>query len=392
MTTAKQDKSRASAGAVIALGGLALLLANLLFRWIPLLAAANWLLIAALITLFMIALGWNLNGKWYGALIDNRNRVSLSRLQISLWTILALSAFLAVAVMRCVTANTGPEVTKCVAAQVKQIAGVDDVNKWRNDNPAKAAEADQQAAEACKPVPLQITFPEELLLALGISSASFAGSSLVTSAKRNNTNSSLAVDLQKKLDAAQKDVDAKNEAMRDLSIKLGAAARDKNKAELDLKNAVDDPAQQAAQASLASATEALNTLEDQLGKLQTESDTAAQVLTELNTKNEVVSTEKEGLLKVNEIPDQASLSDMFQGDEIGNYQQIDLGKVQMFFFTVVIVLGYAVALAGMFKDAPTLYQPLGMSLPEFSSSVNVLLGISHAGYLGVKSINHTSTN
>ena len=392
MTTAKQDKSRASAGAVIALGGLALLLANLFLGWIPLLAAANWLLIAALITLFMIALGWNLNGKWYGALIDNRNRVSLSRLQISLWTILALSAFLAVAVMRCVTANTDPEVTKCVAAQVKQIAGVDDVNKWRNDNPAKAAEADQQAAEACKPVPLQITFPEELLLALGISSASFAGSSLVTSAKRNNTNSSLAVDLQKKLDAAQKDVDAKNEAMRDLSIKLGAAARDKNKAELDLKNAVDDPAQQAAQASLASATEALNTLEDQLGKLQTESDTAAQVLTELNTKNEVVSTEKEGLLKVNEIPDQASLSDMFQGDEIGNYQQIDLGKVQMFFFTVVIVLGYAVALAGMFKDAPTLYQPLGMSLPEFSSSVNVLLGISHAGYLGVKSINHTSTN
>ena len=388
----KADKSRASAGAFISLGGMALLLVNLFFGWIPLLPVVNWLLIAALIILFLLALGWNRFGKWYGALIDNRNRVSLSRLQIILWSILALSAYLAVALMRSVPGATAAEVAQCVAAQVKQIAGVEDVVKWRQDNPQLAAEADRKAAEACKPVPLQITFPEGLLLALGISSASFAGSSLVTSAKRNKTNVSLAVELQKRLEAAQKDVDDKKDAMRLLSGKLGAALRDKAKAQAALDSAPDDNARKNAQADLAKASEGIRALEEQLAKLQVDSDAAEQVLKDLKAKNEVVLNEKQGLLKVNDNPDQASLSDMFQGDEIGNYQQIDLGKVQMFFFTIVIVLGYAVALAGMLQDATTLYQPLGMALPEFSSSTNVLLGISHAGYLGVKSIDQTSTS
>jgi hypothetical protein len=180
--------------------------------------------------------------------------------------------------------------------------------------------------------------------------------------------------------------------MGDLSGKLGAALSDKGKAQNDLESATDKPAKDDAQARLAKSNEGIRILEDQLAKLQIETDAAVQVRDDLKTKNEVVSNEKEGVLKVNDNPDQASISDMFQGDEIGNYQQIDLSKVQMFFFTIVIVLGYAVALAGMLQDASTLYQPLGISFPEFSPSFNVLLGISHAGYLGVKSINQTSIN
>ena len=84
-------------------------------------------------------------------------------------------------------------------------------------------------------------------------------------------------------------------------------------------------------------------------------------------------------------------SDLFQGDEIGDYYLVDLSKVQMFFFTVAIVVSYAAALAGILNDQAALMNPLGVDFPSFSSSLNALLAISHAGYLTVKSVDHTKT-
>ncbi len=399
------DKSKAIIGALISLGGLALLIANLLFKWVPLVPVASWLLIAALITLFLLALGWNLNSMWYGAMIDNRNRVSLSRMQISLWTILVLSAYLTVAVMRSAPGAADTEVAKCKNDQIKQTLGIEDVDKFLQENRDKATAGDQQAAgalkkyadaeqkatDACKPQPLEITFPQELLLALGISTASFAGSNLITSIKRNQTNTSLENDINTKVDAAAKELETKKNVLSELTGKLMTALRDKNTAEKDLEAPPDDAAKKDAQDRLASATEGIHTLEVQLAKQTTEFDAAQAALDNLNTKKQAVSTEKEGLLKVNQTVNEASLSDMFQGDQIGNYQQIDLGKVQMFFFTVVIIVGYGVAFAGLLQDSAKIYQLLGMSLPQFSSSMNVLLGISHAGYLGGKSITQTAT-
>ena len=90
---------------------------------------------------------------------------------------------------------------------------------------------------------------------------------------------------------------------------------------------------------------------------------------------------------VNASPKDARVADLFRGDETGNGAHLDLGKVQMLFFTVVLVLVYFFALGngfadivnGVVGDGKRVYQ-----LPALSQSMVTLLGISHAGYLAAK--------
>jgi hypothetical protein len=78
--------------------------------------------------------------------------------------------------------------------------------------------------------------------------------------------------------------------------------------------------------------------------------------------------------------------DIFEGDEIGNTLTIDISKVQMFFFTVIAVFSYAVAVYQMFYNgAPENFA----SFPVPSEGLVWILGISHAGYLGTKAVDHT---
>jgi len=50
--------------------------------------------------ILLAGIGLATNGYWLGVLIDNRNRVSLSRLQASVWTVLVFAAYATVAAMR----------------------------------------------------------------------------------------------------------------------------------------------------------------------------------------------------------------------------------------------------------------------------------------------------
>ena len=96
-------------------------------------------------TVFMIVLfgivGSMINGRIAGTFMDNRNKMSLSKFQIVLWTVSIFPALLTAAL-----------------ANVFGIGG-------QNDNP------------------LNITIPIELLFALGISGASFVGAPLILSQK-----------------------------------------------------------------------------------------------------------------------------------------------------------------------------------------------------------------
>ena len=56
-----------------------------------------WLAIALLMTGVAVVAGHGITGLFRGVLIDDRNRLSLSRLQMMLWTVLILSAYLAAA-------------------------------------------------------------------------------------------------------------------------------------------------------------------------------------------------------------------------------------------------------------------------------------------------------
>ena len=88
----------------------------------------------------------------------------------------------------------------------------------------------------------------------------------------------------------------------------------------------------------------------------------------------------------------------FRGEEIGNAAHLDVGKIQMFYFAVVLVLAYAVLLGTMFANithpSTTCEIATGMSmicgLPSLPDGMVALLGISNGGYLGNKVIPHTA--
>lgn len=189
-----------------------------------------WLAIAVLMALFAIVAGHGVTGIGRGVLIDDRHRLSLSRLQMLLWTILVLSGYMAAAL-----SNIG-----------RGMGG-----------------------------PLDVAIPSELLLAMGISTASLV----------------------------------------------------------------------AAPAALA--------------------------YKQRRRPGQVPSLPE---------PRDSHMADLFRGEETTDNQDLDLGKVQMFLFTVVLVVGYALALGDQFAAQ----QGMISSLPNIDSAVVTLLAISHAGYLTKK--------
>lgn len=251
------------------LGGLLLILllwlvTGLALRMAPLLI---WAVSAAVLvlSLIMLGLGVDANPRWYGILIEkDRNRVSLSRLQITLWTIVILSAYLTVALVRSTPQALRPPPPGC----------------------------QEFGPDGCLPQPLNIDFPNEVWMALGISTLSFASSSLIKTNKRKQYH-------------------------------------------LELK------------------------------------------------RHEQASP---ALYKAPE----ARLSDLFYGDDEGNKDSIDFSKVQMFFFTMVLIAVYVFAIATLLADAETLLAAHGFQFPDFSASMTIILGISHAGYLLTKAPSQTA--
>lgn len=191
-----------------------------------------WVAIAALMAAFAAVAGHGVTGLWRGVLIDERHRLSLSRLQMLLWTVLVLSAYMAA-----VLANIG-----------------------RNSE-----------------TPMNVDIPSELWLAMGISTASLVAAPAALAYKQRKQGGSVVT----------------------------------------LPNERD-----------------------------------------------------------------SRFADLFHGEETNDSDHLDLGKVQMFLFTIVLILGYGLALGDMFEDTTTPFT----SLPPVDEAVVTLLAISHAGYLSKKAL------
>jgi hypothetical protein len=231
-------------------------------------------LVAFLTTLLLMALfttitGHGVVGLWRGLLIDERNKLSLSRLQLTLWTIVVLSGFLTAALW-----NVG--------------------NNGIN--------------------PLAIGIPQQLWLLMGISTTTLVASPLILSTK-------------------------KTEPMDTRGPAQNARVAEKTRMEADMK--------------------------------------------QQNMRPGAIGTQ--GKVVIWMWPEDSRLADLFQGDEIGNQAKLDLGKVQMFFFTLVLVFTYIVMLAHMFSQANAIIT----EFPSFDQSMVALLGISHAGYLTNKAVPHS---
>jgi hypothetical protein len=218
-----------------------------------------WLLILTLMTTFAVLAGRGLTGYWRGILIDNRNKMSLGRLQLLAWTLVILSAIVTIGIT----------------------------------NAAFGAQA-----------ALAIQVPQELWVVLGISTASAIAGPAILATKRDKA---------------------------------------------------PDPAE------------------------------LSKTVGELRRGDEVnVDYSLSSVLLRNESFKDARWGDLLKGDESGNAASVDLGKLQMFFFTFVLVLGYAAAI-GRLLDGPGAIT----ALPVIDSSMNTLLGISHTGYLANKAAPHS---
>jgi hypothetical protein len=77
----------------------------------------------------------------------------------------------------------------------------------------------------------------------------------------------------------------------------------------------------------------------------------------------------------------ASFADLFMGDYVDTFTVLDIAKIQMFFFTVLLVLAYAISVGRTLRGDPTL-----AALPDVGNGMLPLLGISHAGYLLSKTV------
>jgi len=224
-----------------------------------------WLITLVLLAAFAIVAGQGVTGLWRGLLIDDRNKIGLSRLQVFLWTVVVLSGFFTAALSNLATGQTNP---------------------------------------------LSIAIPGQLWLLMGISTTSLVGSPLIKSTKKGKIANE----------------EEKNQTLKSLANQQG-----------------------------------VGTVEDKVAN--------------------------HGQIVVNTSPEHAQWSDMFKGEDTGDAAHLDMGKIQMLFFTLVLVLGYAVALGTMFVGNAA---KIG-EFPALDQSIVALLGISHAGYLIHKAIPHSQT-
>jgi hypothetical protein len=76
--------------------------------------------------------------------------------------------------------------------------------------------------------------------------------------------------------------------------------------------------------------------------------------------------------------------DVFMGDSAEASDSLDLGKVQMFYITVALVVGYGIAVATAFTPIKVGADGGIATLPALNQAFVALLGLSHAGYLTAK--------
>ena len=93
---------------------------------------------------------------------------------------------------------------------------------------------------------------------------------------------------------------------------------------------------------------------------------------------------KKNIAFMNQDKSYAKFTDIFEGDETGNNEYVDMSKVQMFFFTIISALGYIVLL---FRDF--LGNTILAGLPSLPEGLVAILTISHGAYLTYKIVDHT---
>ena len=94
------------------------------------------------------------------------------------------------------------------------------------------------------------------------------------------------------------------------------------------------------------------------------------------------SVRVEGRIVAKKSVEDASWSDLFIGEEVSDAAHLNLAKIQMFFFTMLLLITYGVAVASMLIRSETIPD----ALPDVGEGMLALFGISQGGYLADKAI------
>jgi hypothetical protein len=108
----------------------------------------------------------------------------------------------------------------------------------------------------------------------------------------------------------------------------------------------------------------------------------------------IVLGTKNGTLYTNS-PRNHAWSDMFYGDETGNYDQVDFSKVQQFFFTLILVVVYAVEITKIMMTPgvpPGTTLSARLFLPALDNGFLGLMAISQVAYISYKALPQNNTD
>ena|SRR5437763_9682069 len=294
------------------------------------LAQLAWLIVAVSLIVFLMAVSAGVTKRLLGFLINERNLMSLTRFQTVFWTVIILSAFFVVALARVVS---------------------------KKDNP------------------LEILVDQKLWALLGISLTSLVGTSLINSTKTNKNPADQEVQKTAKALAATNNVPAPASPAAPAVVAATTTAKQAADAAAVAKTAAAAPG--AAPTAAADAATAAKQADD-----------AALAAKTANVTSDITDC-KQGTLYANPSINDASFSDMFEGDEVGNAAYIDLAKVQMFFFTIIAGLSYVFLLLSKTMVDLAIAPEKVNALPVLSAGMIALLGISHAGHLAGKTADRT---
>ncbi len=336
-------------------------------------------------------------GRIDGLLIDPlTKKISLSRLQAALWTIIVLSAWATFALHRIMPVGMGrlqASDTPVAQAVAKLLAGDKEVSAADRLRAAAMLEAitgaevtiaDDTAAatERFSYDPLAINIPQQVWLALGISTLSLVGAGII---KANQATADEEGRAQKTVENKVRSVEGRVESMQSsvAAMERQQRAALESKEPRQILETANAPWVTPSQAEMAKADATVQQLETQKNATRE----AIHRAEARQAKLEAIQSAAVGELLPNATIADARWSDMLRGDTLANFQFIDLGKVQMFFLTVILVFSYAAliwSIMTMPMAARVLQLTSSMSLPAFSQSMVVIMALSHGGYLTTK--------
>ena len=321
----------------VSLGFIVLVVAASWNIWMaPQFPLAAWI-VTLFLTAFSIGLIGRLGGRWASVFIDNRNVMSLSKLQVLAWTAVIFSALL--------TASAFNAGVKSATAQI----------------PSNQSGSTSSSSPAAASASVPLAAPMASLSATGAPAATAAAPAATAAAPAaapapSTPPPAVPTGSQPFQTVVGIVIDPKIWLLLGISLTAGIATP------LVLVPKLDNAA-----------------AEDEVAA------TAAKLCADTGLPPQAITNQGHVLQKTS--PAYARWSDLILGDEVGNGAVIDFSKVQQIYFTFLTIFVYSLALATLFSSG--VHNPI-TQLPAPNDGFVTLLAVSHAGSLLYKSTPHST--